>query len=140
MKPEITSGNAGQDGLNFGGWFVGDLTAWQEQAGLPDKQADYGLRDTGSLEVKWGVHRKGMRRPGGWAGSSPFTTLSLLVQGSFDLHFRAPGEDLPNRHCPLRSQGDYAIWAQDCEHTWEAVEDSVVLTVRWRSPFRAEAE
>jgi hypothetical protein len=31
----------------------------------------------------------------------------------------------------MSETGDYAIWGGDAEHTWSAVRDSVVLTVRW---------
>jgi hypothetical protein len=29
-------------------------------------------------------------------------------------------------------EGDYVIWDELIEHTWTAVEDSTILTVRWR--------
>ena len=138
MKPQVSIGNAVKDGLNFGGWFVGDLKTWLEAAEQTDKAENYGLRETGAIEIKWGVHPKGMLRPGGWAAPSAFTTLSLLVRGAFDLYFRPNGEKRIDRYCQLRAEGDYAIWGNDCEHTWEAVEDATILTIRWRSIESAE--
>ena len=133
MKPEITTGNAAVDGGDFGGWFVGDLNTWQVTASPLYSALNFGLRDNHAIEIKWGVHSKGTTRPDGWASTSPFVTLSLLVHGAFNLDFRSSGEKLPAQRCQLRTAGDYAIWGQDCEHTWEAIEDSVILTVRWRS-------
>ena len=132
MKPQVSIGNAVKDGLNFGGWFVGDLKTWLEAAEQTDKAENYGLRETGAVEIKWGVHPKGTLRPGGWAMPSSFVTMSVLLRGAFDLHFRPQGKDIPGQRCQLRAEGDYAIWGKDCEHTWEAIEDTVILTVRWR--------
>ena len=30
-------------------------------------------------------------------------------------------------------QGDYAVWGPGIDHSWEALADSVVITVRWPS-------
>ena len=138
MNPEITTGNAATDGQNFGGWFVGDLAAWLELAGRPGKVENYGLRKTGAVEIKWGVHPKGTLRSGGWAAPSRFVTISILLRGAFDLHFRPPGKDIPMHCCQMRAEGDYVIWGTDCEHTWEAIEDAIILTVRWRLIESAE--
>jgi hypothetical protein len=32
----------------------------------------------------------------------------------------------------LQSEGDYIIWREEVEHTWQAEEDSVIVTVRWK--------
>jgi D-lyxose ketol-isomerase len=33
----------------------------------------------------------------------------------------------------LADEGDYAMWGPGIGHSWQAEEDSVVVTIRWRS-------
>jgi len=66
-----------------------------------------GVLSTRDVEVKWGV-------------------LVLLVQGIFRI-------SLTEGSIALRRQGDYALWGPGIGHSWEAVTDSVVVTVRWPS-------
>ena len=54
------------------------------------------------------------------------TTLVLLVQGKFRI-------DLTETSVTLEKQGDYAVWGPGIDHSWEAITESVVLTVRWPS-------
>jgi hypothetical protein len=91
------------------------------------------LRDTPAVEVKWGIHPKGQRRPGGWAGPSDKISVSVLVRGRFRVRFRTmenPDQEITHT---LKSQGDYIIWREEVEHTWQAEEDSVIVTVRWKA-------
>lgn len=125
----ITFGNAGTDGIPFNGWFIGDLSRWIESRG--ERHADsLGLRDTTALEVKWGIHPAGVPRPAGWAASSAHVTVSVLISGEFRIVFRAVGA-LDEREVVLRSPGDYVVSNAETEHTWCAIQDSVVLSVRW---------
>jgi len=50
----------------------------------------------------------------------------LLVQGNFRI-------DLTETTITLEKQGDYAAWGPGIDHSWEAISDSVVVTVRWPS-------
>lgn len=131
----ITTGNAAADGAPFNGWFLGDLTRWAGEGGLTVADTA-GLRDTTTLEVKWGIHPAGVPRPAGWAAAAPTITLSILVSGEFRVVFRSvrTGEE---REVILRAPGDYVISDSDTEHTWCAIQDSVVVSVRW--PERAAA-
>lgn len=133
MDPMVTAGNAAEDGAPFNGWFVGDLPAWLHGRGAASDEAiaALGVRASSVVEVKWGFHPAGMPRPGGWVASSAITTLSVLISGSFEVSFRAREGDAI-RIVPLRRVGDYVISAADYEHTWRAIEDSVILSVRWR--------
>lgn len=83
------------------------------------------LRATGDLEVKWGVHPAGQTRPE-WTAGEKRTTLLILVSGTFRL-------DLPGESVTLQRQGDYAVWGPGTDHSWHAVADAVVVTVRWPS-------
>ena len=131
----ITTGNAVTDGTPFNGWFLGDLTRWSARRDVPGAHA-FGLRDTNVLEVKWGTHPAGVPRPAGWAPASPTVTLSVLVSGEFRIVFRSvsTGEE---REVVLRSAGDYVVSDSDTEHTWCAIQDSVVVSVRWPEPAAA---
>src|SRR3982751_5349844 len=132
MNLRVTAGNAGEDGAPFNGWFVGDLPAWLRSRGLEsdDVPADAGLRTSTALEVKWGVHPAGVPRPGGWVASSGITTLSILISGEFEVRFRSFEGD-PEKVVTLRRVGDYVLSGAAYEHTWRAIADSVVLSVRW---------
>jgi hypothetical protein len=125
---EISAGNAGVDGRDFGGWFVGDLLRWSKTSGSP---VDFGCRQSTAVEIKWGVHRRGESR-GSWAKCSGKKTLSVLVSGRFRLQFRSPNAAQSLQEQCLEHSGDYAVWGTDVEHTWIVEEDAVVFTVRWR--------
>ena len=91
-----------------------------------------GLRDTSAVEVKWGVHAAHTHRPDGWAATSPTVGLAILVSGEFALAFRREGtSDVTELR--LGRPGDYVLWGPTQEHTWWAIADAVVLTVRWPS-------
>ena len=123
--PGLTIGNAEEDGAAFRHWFVGDLSSWAGRRFA-------GARDTRQVSIKWGVHPGGELRPGGWADGDAFVTLSVLISGDFVLSFET--ESGAVREVRLCRPGDYAIWTPGVRHTWRAVGDCVVLTVRWREP------
>lgn len=41
--------------------------------------------------------------------------------------------EFPRGDVVLAEQGDYVVWGRGVDHSWEAEEESVVLTVRWPS-------
>jgi hypothetical protein len=134
MQPTVTTGNAAVDGAAFNGWFIGDLPGWLRTRAAPSEElvtAAAGLRATSALEVKWGIHPAGIPRPAGWAPASDDLTLSVLISGHFEVVFRAV-DGGAERRVFLRTVGDYVLSGTDSEHTWRAIEDSVVLSVRWR--------
>ena len=123
--PELSTGNAADEGAHLRHWFVGDLSRWTgRQIGGP--------QDTRQVAVKWGVHPSGEVRPGGWADEDEFVTLSVLVSGDFVLSFESQAGEV--RDVRLSRPGDYAIWTPGVRHTWRAAAACVVLTVRWREP------
>ncbi|MGH3938802.1 MAG: signal peptidase I [Pseudonocardiaceae bacterium] len=83
------------------------------------------MKSTKDLEVKWGVHPAGQQRPA-WTTDDQRTTLVLLVKG----HFRI---DLKEGSAILARCGDYVVWGPGIDHSWQAEEDSIVITVRWPS-------
>jgi hypothetical protein len=114
---------------------VGDLPAWLRARGLENAGLEEaaGLRTSSHLEVKWGIHPAGLPRPDGWVASSGITTLSILISGEFEIRFRS-AEGEPEKVVTLKRVGDYALSGAEYEHTWQAIADSVVLSVRWREP------
>jgi uncharacterized cupin superfamily protein len=107
-------GNAADDGQGNGGWILGHFIKSSE-----------GVRSTKDVEVKWGIHPAGEKRPE-WTTGDRRTTMVLLVEGKFVVK-------LSDGTAELTRQGDYAVWGPGIDHSWEAKEDSVVLTVRWPS-------
>jgi hypothetical protein len=133
--PGVTIGNAAEDGKPFRHWFIGDLARWAalSPAAAQDR---FGARQALVVGVKWGVHPAGERRPGGWAEGDDSVTLSAVVSGDFVLSFEDGRGGIVE--APLHHPGDYAIWYPGTRHTWVAVSDCVILTVRWREPLARE--
>ena len=107
-------GNAADDTSDTRGWLLGHFIDPAE-----------GLRSTEDVEVKWGVHPSGDKRPE-WTADDQRTTLLLLVQGRFRI-------DLTDHSTILAAQGDYVLWGPGIDHSWMALAASVVVTVRWPS-------
>ncbi|MEV7419894.1 signal peptidase I [Streptomyces sp. NPDC089919] len=110
---DVYVGNAGRDAPLDRGWLLGHF----KDPGDPRRSED--------VEIKWGVHPRGERRAR-WVRGEHRTALQVLVSGRFRLEF-------PGRSVVLAEQGDYVVWGKGVDHSWEAEEDSVVLTVRWPS-------
>ncbi len=106
-------GNAVRDGEDHRGWIIGHF--------LRDEDA----RKSEGVEIKWGVHTSGEERAS-WQGDESRTTVVLLVKGRFRV-------DLSVDTFVLEQEGDYAMWGPGIGHSWQAEEDSVVVTVRWPS-------
>ena len=108
------NGNAVEDRREARGWLLGQFIDPSE-----------GVRSSKDVEVKWGIHPAGEKRAG-WTADDQRTTLVLLVSGNFRI-------DLTEGSITLGRQGDYAVWGPGIDHSWEALSDSVVVTVRWPS-------
>lgn len=118
MRPVTASGswhvgNAAEDSSDYRGWFVGHFIGGDD------------LRCSEDVEIKWGVHPAGDRRAS-WQGEEHRTTVLLLVSGRFRI-------DLSDTSTVLERQGDYAMWGAGVGHSWEALDDSIVITIRWPS-------
>jgi hypothetical protein len=113
-------GNAVEDGIATHGWILGHFV---EPIG--------DVRHSENVEVKWGIHPAGDKRAG-WTEGDHRTTLVLHVSGRFRV-------DLTSGSFTLEHQGDYLAWGPDIDHSWEAITDAVVVTVRWPSAASGEA-
>ncbi|MEJ2455358.1 MAG: signal peptidase I [Candidatus Thiodiazotropha sp.] len=108
--------------LESGGWLLGTFLSAAEK-----------IQRTSAIELKWGVHKKGEKRNS--VGRSSLNTMAVLVNGKFKLWFPTHQIDII-----LANQGDYVIYELDNEHSWEALEDSIVITVRWPENKNAKQE
>ncbi|MFC7217105.1 signal peptidase I [Streptomyces polyrhachis] len=113
MDDTLYVGRADRDAALDRGWLLGHF----KEAGDPRHSED--------VEIKWGVHPVGDRRAQ-WARGEVRTALLVLISGRFRL-------DFPDRSVVLGEQGEYVVWGKGVDHSWEAEEESVVLTVRWPS-------
>ena len=111
-------GNAIADQVRDSGWFVGQF--------IP---AELGLRHQTDVEVKWGIHPDGEKRSHAWA-SEHATTISVLIRGSLRVTFDPEGTP---QIVTLAKEGDYIIFAPQTVHSWEAIGDTIVLSVRYPS-------
>ena len=114
MSENWHRGNAEQDGRETRGWILGHFIDSSE-----------GVRSSKDVEVKWGIHPPGDKRHE-WTADDQRTTLVLLITGNFRV-------DLTGASIALEKQGDYVVWGPGIDHSWEAISDSVVVTVRWPS-------
>jgi hypothetical protein len=114
MADGWTAGNANDDAAETRGWLVGHF--------LPPSA---GVRANGAVEVKWANHPTGDTRHD-WASDDHRTTLVMLIDGEFRI-------DLTAGTSVLRRSGDYVMWGPGIDHSWTALSDSTVLTVRWPS-------
>jgi len=119
----IITGNATKDGIR--GWFIGQF--------VPTSS---GLAHQDALEIKWHQHTRGERRQG-FAQSPKATTIVILVNGSLVTRFRLSDGI---REIVLTSSGDYIAYGPCLDHSWEALEDSLVITVRFPSLSNDQAQ
>jgi hypothetical protein len=111
-------GNAAVDQMRGSGWFVGQFVP-----------AARGLRHQIDVEVKWGIHRDGEKRPHPWANGNA-TTISVLIHGKLRATFHIDGTP---HVVTLQKEGDYVIFGPNVVHSWAALGDTVVLSVRFPS-------
>jgi hypothetical protein len=111
---DVYVGNAADEADKHRGWIVGHFINPTDP-----------VRTTSTLEVKWGVHPAGQQREA-WTQGETRSTLLMLISGRFRL-------DLPTGSTVLSRQGDYVTWGPGTDHSWQAEEDSVVISIRWPS-------
>jgi hypothetical protein len=111
-------GNAASDQVGGTGWFLGQFVP-----------AELGLRHQTGVELKWGLHPDGEKRIRPWAQGHA-TTIAILIRGSLRLEFHIGSMLQP---ITLQREGDYVIYGPEMVHSWEAIGDALVLTVRFPS-------
>ncbi len=117
-KTPFYFGNAKADQVRGSGWFVGQFVP-----------PELGLRRQTDVELKWGIHPDGEKRSQPWATQNS-ATISVLIEGSLRVTFHIDGAQ---QEVTLQAKGDYLIFGPEVVHSWEAVGDTIVLTVRFPS-------
>jgi hypothetical protein len=112
-------GNAAVDQVRGTGWFVGQFVS-----------PDQGPRHQTDVELKWAMHPDGERRRGAAAANGHATTISVLIHGVLRATFHIDGTP---HVVTLQKEGDYVVFGPDIVHSWEALDDTVVLSVRFPS-------
>jgi hypothetical protein len=79
------------------------------------------------FEIKWSNSRKGDKKPEP-ALNVKAKSVVILVYGSFRIDF--PDE---KKSFTLRDEGDYVFFNVGVTHSWEVLEDSLLITIRWPS-------
>ena len=117
-------GNAKEDQVRGSGWFVGQFVP-----------PELGLRHQKDVEVKWGVHTDGDKRSHPWAAKGG-TTISILIEGRLRVTFQVDGTE---QEVMLQTRGDYVAFGPEVVHSWEALGDTLVVSVRFPSVVRSQA-
>jgi hypothetical protein len=112
-------GNAVIDQIRGSGWFVGQFVS-----------PDWGLRHQTDVELKWAIHADGEQRRHGPEANGNATTISVLIHGVLRATFLIDGTPYI---VTLQKEGDYVVFGPDVVHSWEALDDTVVLSVRFPS-------
>jgi hypothetical protein len=114
-------GNAARDGADKRGWFIG-----------PFLNPDAGVRASPELEIKWSHHYAHERRSQRVTHETR-TTVLILINGKCRI-------ELSTGSFILSSPAEYAMWGPGIDHAWEVLEDSTMLTVRWRPADTVERQ
>ena len=80
---------------------------------------------SGNFEFKFQDDKKGMCRQPKQVLNPDVTTLAILIDGCVRMNFG-------DQDKYLRERGDYIWWCPDVPHLFEFLEDSLVITLRWR--------
>jgi hypothetical protein len=117
-KGSFYFGNAAVDQVRNTGWFLGQFVP-----------AELGLRHQTDVELKWGIHPDGEKRAHPWANGNG-TTVSILIGGGLRVAFHVGTSP---HMVTLEKQGDYIVFGPNVVHSWEAIGDTLVLSVRFPS-------
>jgi hypothetical protein len=100
------------------GWFIGQF--------VPESEM---FRHQNDFELKWGRHPKGEKRTS-FAQYKTATTISILLSGVFFTRIKV---DAGFTEVTLRAPGEYIAFGPGVPHSWEAIEDCDVLSIRFPS-------
>ena len=115
MADNWYAGNANDDASQHRGWLLGHfINPAVGAAGQPAR-----LKSNGASTLLGRNDLNGQ-------SESRRSTLVLLISGKFRI-------DLTVGNVTLERQGDYITWGPGIDHSWQAEQDSIVITVRWPS-------
>lgn len=121
---KISSGNIHNKPNGDRGWILGDFK---------DHHLPYPFFST-KFSVKWARLKKGAKKDS--AKSDPDQhTLTILVVGKQRVDFPE------NENCKsylLEKEGDYVFFEPGTSHSWEAIDDNLTITFRWKAESSSE--
>jgi hypothetical protein len=112
---KIRLGNAIKEGKGHRGWFAGYFIENND------------LLKTNDVEINYDRLKKGDRKAVAKANKTA-TTIDVLISGKIKFTFPESGKEVL-----IENEGDYVCWGPGISHTWESVEDSLSIVVRWPS-------
>lgn len=115
MNNPVYFGNAVEDGDQTRGWFVGDF--WQDLSLVNP------LQQQSKIEIKYVRHGAGEKRSE-WSVSKDRYCLGLVLSGKMKFTFKTQTKILKNQEYFISSPGE--------PHQWEVLEDTLVLSIKWR--------
>ncbi len=111
----ITSGNFNSQSEAYRGWIIGHFI---------DPSSPF---HTSDFELKWGNHSAGESKS--QVGTNQTAqSLAILISGQFQFEFPDQKQTII-----LKQLGDYVYYPAGISHTWKALEDCLLLTLRWPS-------
>jgi len=111
----IKEGNVRNESKDFKNWVIGDF------------REDESPFKTDKFEMKWSNRKKGYFSPAKEEGHQENKrTLGILVYGRMKIVFQDA-----NKEALLQDEGDYYYCKPTNRHSVEALEDSLILTLRW---------
>ena len=128
MSSKINTGNAKIDSKEFKYWLIGNIKRWCTKNNKEFDEGKYRLRNTELLEIKWSSHKKDECRKEWDEPSWNYVAVSILIRGNFQIEFKTCNiieEKI------LKEEGDYVMWSSSVPHKWMALEDTIIITVRW---------
>lgn len=114
MSNEFLTGNFNESAVEHKGWIIGHFM----EVNSPFCNQDF--------EIKWGKHKKGEVK--GAIIQTNADSLAVLVYGKHLIKFPSLGKEVI-----LEKEGDYLFFPKGVDHTWETLEDTLMLTIRWPS-------
>lgn len=120
---DLISGNLNEDFKRSDkrkGWFIGYFVDPEDTVKNTFHEHNF--------EVQWARLTAGQTKKNGPARNREAKTLCILIDGHLKIKFRDSEEKKI-----LRVQGDYVYFPPGVNHYWEAIEDTVTMTIRWPS-------
>ncbi len=113
---KAVKGNCNQLAAEVGPWIMG-------LGSLNPKIAPYFQNQ--NFGLKWSKVKKGEKK-GISTGNRLSKTIGILVYGKFSVTFPESHETMI-----LEKEGDYVYLPENTKHTYEFLEDSLMMSVRW---------
>lgn len=116
MNHKIQSGKVTDLTKDYRGWLMGSFVE------------DSSPMHTDDFEVKWVERKKGESKESAKSHPVPIRTLGVLISGAIKYELLESGETIT-----LNNSGEYIFYEPFEEHRVTALEDSVLIVIRWKS-------